>query len=85
LDGYYPSRKAAKRAWNESVAKFRKERKMKDIPEIVRFLKALPVKMEGYNSKGELIVLDMHKLAETIDAALEQIEKGCMVIKGETK
>lgn len=24
LDGYYPSRKAAKRAWNESVAKFRK-------------------------------------------------------------
>lgn len=23
LDGYYPSRKSAKRAWNESVAKFR--------------------------------------------------------------
>jgi hypothetical protein len=46
------------------------------LPEIVRFLKALPVKMEGYNSKGELIVLDMHKFAETIDAALEQIEKG---------
>ena len=24
LDGYYPSRKAAKKAWNESVVKFRK-------------------------------------------------------------
>lgn len=24
LDGYYPSRKAAKRVWNESVAKLRK-------------------------------------------------------------
>lgn len=24
LDGYYPSRKAAKRAWNESVANFKK-------------------------------------------------------------
>jgi hypothetical protein len=46
---------------------------MKDIPEIVKFLKSLPEKMEGFDDDGALSVLDTHKLADKIDEAYHSV------------
>jgi hypothetical protein len=46
---------------------------MKDIPEIVKFLKSLPEKMEGFDGDGALSVLDTHKLADKIDEAYHSV------------
>lgn len=46
------------------------------IPELIKQLKAMPEKMEGFNSEGELVVLDTHKLADELKKSLRNCDVG---------
>ena len=46
------------------------------IPELIKKLKAMPEKMEGFNSEGELVVLDTHKLADELKKSLRNCDVG---------
>ena len=46
------------------------------ITELIEQLKAMPEKMEGYNSEGELVVLNTHKLAESLKKSLRKCDVG---------
>ena len=46
------------------------------IPELIKQLKAMPEKMEGFNSEGELVVLDTHKLAYELKKSLRNCDIG---------
>ena len=46
------------------------------ITELVKQLKAMPEKMEGFNSEGELVVLDTHKLADELKKSLRNCDVG---------
>lgn len=44
--------------------------------ELIEQLKAMPEKMEGFNSEGELVVLNTHKLAEELKKSLRNCDVG---------
>ena len=44
--------------------------------ELIEQLKAMPEKMEGFNSEGELVVLNTHKLAESLKKSLRNCDVG---------
>ena len=44
------------------------------IIELIEQLKAMPEKMEGFNSEGELVVLNTHKLAESLKKSLRNCD-----------
>lgn len=46
------------------------------IKELIEQLKALPEKMEGFNSEGELVVLNTHKIAESLKKSLRNCDLG---------
>lgn len=46
------------------------------ILELIEQLKAMPEKMEGCNSEGELVVLNTHKLAESLKKDLRNCDVG---------
>ena len=46
------------------------------ILELIEQLKALPEKMEGSNSEGEFVVLNTHKLAESLKKDLRNCDVG---------
>ena len=46
------------------------------IIELIEQLKAMPEKMEGFNSEGELVVLNTHKLAESLKKSLRNCDLG---------
>ena len=46
------------------------------ITELIELLKALPEKMEGFNSEGELAVLNTHKIAEKLKKSLRNCDVG---------
>ena len=46
------------------------------IIELIEQLKAMPEKMEGFNSEGELVVLNTHKLAESLKKSLRNCDVG---------
>lgn len=46
------------------------------ITELIEQLKALPEKMEGFNSEGELVVLNTHKIAEKLKKSLRNCDVG---------
>ena len=46
------------------------------ITELIEQLKAMPEKMDGYNSEGELVVLNTHKLAESLKKSLRKCDVG---------
>ena len=46
------------------------------IHELIEQLKAMPEKMEGINSEGELVVLNTHKLAESLKKDLRNCDVG---------
>ena len=46
------------------------------ILELIEQLKAMPEKMEGFNSEGELVVLNTHKLAESLNKSLRNCDVG---------
>ena len=46
------------------------------ITELIEQLKAMPEKMEGFNSEGELVVLNTHKLAESLKKSLRNCDVG---------
>lgn len=46
------------------------------ITELIEQLKAMPKKMEGYNSEGELVALNTHKLAESLNKSLRNCDVG---------
>lgn len=46
------------------------------IKELIEQLKALPEKMEGFNSEGELVVLNTHKIAEKLKKSLRNCDVG---------
>lgn len=46
------------------------------ITELIEKLKAMPEKMEGINSKGELVVLNTHKAAEILKESLRNCDVG---------
>ena len=46
------------------------------ITELIEQLKAMPEKMEGCNSEGELVVLNTHKLAESLKKSLRNCDVG---------
>lgn len=46
------------------------------ITELIEQLKAMPEKMEGFNSDGELVVLNTHKSAEGLKKSLRNCDIG---------
>ena len=46
------------------------------ITELIEQLKAMPEKMEGCNSEGEFVVLNTHKLAESLKKDLRNCDVG---------
>ena len=46
------------------------------ITELIEQLKAMPEKMEGFNSEGELVVLNTHKVAEELKKSLRNCDVG---------
>ena len=46
------------------------------ITELIEQLKAMPEKMEGFNSEGEIVVLNTHKLAESLKKSLRNCDVG---------
>ena len=46
------------------------------ITELIEQLKAMPEKMEGVNSEGEMVVLNTHKLAESLKKSLRNCDVG---------
>ena len=46
------------------------------IKELIELLKAMPEKMEGFNSEGELVVLNTHKIAEKLKKSLRNCDVG---------
>ena len=46
------------------------------IHELIEQLKAMPEKIEGFNSEGELVVLNTHKLAESLKKSLRNCDVG---------
>ena len=46
------------------------------INEVIELLKAMPEKMDGCNSKGELVVLDTNKLAKELKKSLRNCDVG---------
>ena len=46
------------------------------ITELIKQLKAMPEKMEGFNSEGELVVLNTHKLADELKKSLRNCDVG---------
>ena len=46
------------------------------ITELIEQLKALPEKMEGFNSEGEFVVLNTHKIAEKLKKSLRNCDVG---------
>ena len=46
------------------------------IIELIERLKAMPEKMEGCNSEGEFVVLNTHKLAESLKKDLRNCDVG---------
>ena len=46
------------------------------IIELIEQLKAMPEKMEGFNSEGELVALNTHKLAESLKKSLRNCDLG---------
>ena len=46
------------------------------IKELIELLKAMPEKMEGFNSEGELVVLNTHKVAEELEKSLRNCDVG---------
>ena len=46
------------------------------ITELIGQLKAMPEKMEGFNSEGELVVLNTNKLAEELKKSLRNCDVG---------
>ena len=46
------------------------------ITEFIEQLKAMPEKMEGFNSEGELVVLNTHKVAEKLKKSLRNCDVG---------
>ena len=46
------------------------------ITELIEQLKAMPEKMEGRNSEGELVVINTHKLAESLKKDLRNCDVG---------
>ena len=46
------------------------------IAELIEQLKAMPEKMEGVNAKGELVVLDTHKLENELKKSLRNCDIG---------
>ena len=53
----------------------RKEKTM-NITELIEQLKAMPEKMEGCNSEGEIGVINTHKLAEELKMSLRNCDVG---------
>ena len=47
-----------------------------NITELIEQFKAMPEKMEGFNSEGELVVLNTHKLAEELKKSLRNCDVG---------
>ena len=45
------------------------------IIELIEQLKAMPEKMEGFNSEGELVVLNTHNLAESLKKSLRNCDR----------
>lgn len=45
------------------------------ITELIELLKAIPEKMEGCNSEGELVVLDTNKLAKELKKSLRNCDR----------
>ena len=46
------------------------------ITELIEQLKAMPEKMEGLNSEGEFVVLNTHKLADSLKKSLRNCDVG---------
>lgn len=46
------------------------------ITELIEQLKAMPEKMEGFNSESELVVLNTTKLAESLEQSLRNCDVG---------
>ena len=46
------------------------------ITELIEQLKAMPEKMEGFNSDGELVVLNTHKVAKELKKYLRNCDVG---------
>lgn len=46
------------------------------IHELIEQLKAMPEKMEGFNSEGELVVLNTNKLADSLKKSLRNCDVG---------
>ena len=46
------------------------------ITELIEQLKAMPEKMEGRNGEGESVVLNTHKLAESLKKSLRNCDVG---------
>ena len=46
------------------------------ITELIEQLKAMPEKMDGYNSEGELVVPNTHKAAESLKKSLRNCDVG---------
>ena len=46
------------------------------ITALIEQLKAMPQKMEGFNSDGELVVLNTTKLAESLEKSLRNCDVG---------
>lgn len=46
------------------------------INELIDQLKAMPEKMEGFNSEGEIVVLNTHKVAESLKKSLRNCDVG---------
>lgn len=46
------------------------------IKELIELLKAMPEKMEGFNSEGELVVLNTHKTAWKLEKSLRNCDVG---------
>ena len=47
-----------------------------NITELIEQLKAMPKNMEGFNSDGELVVLNTHKVAEELKKSLRNCDVG---------
>ena len=47
-----------------------------NITELIELLKAMPEKMEGCNSDGELVVLNTNKLAKELKKSLRNCDVG---------
>ena len=46
------------------------------IKELIELLKAMHEKMEGFNSEGELVVLNTHKASEVLKKSLRNCDVG---------